>query len=39
MTATQIADLMNDIGQWCLGLIILNAVVKGVLLSIHGRTR
>jgi hypothetical protein len=36
-TPEAVADLINDVGNWCVGLIILYAIVRGFRTQITGK--
>ena len=36
-TPAAVADLINDVGRWCTGLIILYACVRGLRTQITGK--
>jgi hypothetical protein len=36
-TPAAVAELINDVGEWCAGLIILYAFVRGVRTQITGK--
>jgi hypothetical protein len=39
LNAAEIAALINDIGEWAVGLIFVSTIARGVLLSAFGKTR
>jgi hypothetical protein len=36
-TPAAVAELINDVGEWCAGLIILYGIVRGLRTQITGK--